>query len=247
MYMLYIDESGDIRSWEHDHFVIAGIAVHEGQVTRLSRKLDDIQKEFFPYQQIPLAFHATDLHAGRGQFASLSPEKRSALETSIYSCISSEHYPFLVAFATATHVSHASTQTQVLYDTFQDVLSRFHVLLGRQFQHDQPNKGLLIIDQAHKEDYRELIANFRHEGTRWQGVLEHIIDIPYFAGRRDTRMLQLADFCAYAVFRYYVYHDRSCFDHVLPRIDRRGPQNPPDGLKHYTRLPCQCEACSWRQ
>ena len=40
MYILYIDESGDPYSWdEQNHFVLAGVAVHEGQVRNITSKL----------------------------------------------------------------------------------------------------------------------------------------------------------------------------------------------------------------
>jgi len=74
----------------------------------------------------------------------------------------------------------------------------------------------------------------------------NIPDIPYFATGRDIRMLQLADFCAYAAFRRRNAGDDSLFKRILPRYDRRAPNHPPDGLKHITRLPCKCESCGWR-
>ena len=49
MYILYIDESGDSYYWnEQNHFVLAGVAVHEGQVRNITSKLDEIQNKFFP-------------------------------------------------------------------------------------------------------------------------------------------------------------------------------------------------------
>lgn len=102
------------------------------------------------------------------------------------------------------------------------------------------------MDQAHREQYRESFTEFKKRGTAFQGRLKNIIDIPYFAGRLDTRMIQLADFTAHAVFRYYNHQDASYFQQILPRFDRRDPLHPPDGLKHYTREVCSCEACKWR-
>jgi hypothetical protein len=242
-----MDESGDPQAGQHDNFVLAGVAVHEGQIYRISKQLDDIQTRFFPDRQMPLGFHATEIRGGRNPpFSTLSPNIREQLMNEIYECISSSHFPFLAAFATVMHVSVAESPHQVLHDTFQDLLQRFNILLTRQFNYGQPNKGLVIIDQARQQRYRELFADFKRTGTQYQGYLKDIIDIPYFAGRRDTRMMQLADFCAYAVFRYYQQGDDHYFQKILPRFDRPGPRDPPDGLKHYTRQSCSCEACAWR-
>jgi hypothetical protein len=242
-----MDESGDPEAWNHDNFVLAAVAIHEGQVFWLSKQLDDIQARFFPNRQLPLSFHATDIRAGRSHpFDALDSATRTQLMYAIYDCISSASFPHLIAFATAMHVSAAQSSHQVLHDTFQDLLQRFNRFLTRQSNFGLLNKGLLIIDQSHQPRYRELFADFKRAGTQYQGYLSNIIDIPYFAGRRDTRMIQLADFCAYAVFRYYQNNDDGYFRRILLRFDRRGPRDPPDGLKHFTRQNCSCEACVWR-
>lgn len=242
-----MDESGDPEAWNHSNFVLGAVAVHEGQVFHLGKKLDDVQARFFPSWQVPLGFHATEIRGGKNPpFKQLSPPARSQLMFEIYDCISTAGFPQLVAFATVMHVSTAQSTHQVLHDTFQDVLQRFNIFLTRQHKFGQTNKGLVIIDQARQARYRELFADFKRAGTQFQGPLSNVIDIPYFAGRRDTRMLQLADFCAYAVFRNYEYNDNSYFQRILPKFDRRGPRDPPDGLKHFTLVNCACEACVWR-
>ncbi|MBX8646087.1 MAG: DUF3800 domain-containing protein, partial [Thermoplasmata archaeon] len=48
-YLLYVDESGDPLGWrDQTHFILGAIAVHEGQVNTISRKLDEIQRIVFP-------------------------------------------------------------------------------------------------------------------------------------------------------------------------------------------------------
>ena len=246
MYLLYLDESGDPNGWTaQNHFVLGAVAIHEGQVYQLTEQLGRIQQSFFPGISIPIAFHATDIRAARGRFRDLHQDDRDRLLYDIYQVIHAARFPNLIAFATAIHVSAATSPNQVLHDTFQDICQRFNTFLMRQFKLGHPDKGLLIIDRAHEGRYRELIADFQRSGTAY-GYLGNIVDIPYFASRNDTRMIQLADFCAYAVFRYYESGDTDYFGQILPRFDRRAPRNPPDGLKHITSEPCSCKACSWR-
>jgi hypothetical protein len=110
-----------------------------------------------------------------------------------------------------------------------------------------PSKGLLIIDKAHETHYKDLINEFRQFGVKG-GYLGNIVDIPYFSASKDTRMLQLADFCAYAVYRYYDKSDYTYLDKIMSRFDRRDKFHPPDGLKHMTKdLSCKCVDCSWRR
>jgi hypothetical protein len=61
MYLFYVDESGVPTGWQQqDSFVLAGIAVHEGQVWRLSRQVDDIQSHHFPEISVPIELHASE-------------------------------------------------------------------------------------------------------------------------------------------------------------------------------------------
>ncbi|MHB1867448.1 MAG: helix-turn-helix domain-containing protein [Nitrososphaerales archaeon] len=87
-----------------------------------------------------------------------------------------------------------SSVGKVYVTGFTDDRSRFNIMLVRQFNYGAPNKGLMIVDQAHEDQYRKLVAGFQTKGSKY-GLLTHIVDIPYFATRKDTRMLQLADFC----------------------------------------------------
>jgi hypothetical protein len=117
--------------------------------------------------------------------------------------------------------------------------------LLRLAQNGRPEKGLLIIDRAHEEHYRRFISEFQKSGTQY-GYLGNIIDIPYFAGLPHTRMLQMADLCAYATYRRYENGDHSLFDVIVDKFDHRIPKKP-DGLKHFTTdKRCSCEACCWR-
>ncbi|MEM2904801.1 MAG: DUF3800 domain-containing protein [Candidatus Bathyarchaeia archaeon] len=248
LYLLYLDESGDPTGWQDQkHFVLGAVAVHEGQVWRIAKMLDDVQARYFPDVSIPIAFHAAEIRLGRRIFDDLAPNKREQLLDDLYQVLYASQFPNLVAFATAIHVTCVKSADQALHDTFQDVCQRFNTFLVRLFKSGRPSKGLLIIDEAHEGRYRELIAQFRREGTDY-GYIDNIVDIPYFTRLRDTRMMQLADLRAYATFRYYEYNDRVYFDKVLPRFDRRLPDHPPDGLKHITmRRDCECEACVWRR
>jgi hypothetical protein len=225
---------------------MGAVAVHEGQVSDLSKELDKIQRRYFPGIKIPIALHATDIYQAKGPFHDLKPDQRQTLMLDVYRLIGEQHFPNFVAFATVLHISALPKEDIALDMVFADMSDRFNLFLKRHYRRGHPTKGLLIIDQTHTQQYRELLRKYHSDGTRY-GNLENIVDIPYFASINDTRLLQLADFLAYSVFRYYERNDRKYFDIVLPRFDRRGPNEPPDGLKHITKsVPCSCVACEWR-
>jgi len=247
MYLLYLDESGDPNGWQSQkHFVLGGVAVHEGQVYRLTNELDGIQNRYFPGVSYRLAFHVTDIRRGKGHFQDFAPNYREQILSDLYDIIQNVRFPNLVAFATAIHLSAVSSSQQVRHSTLEDVCQRFNTFLSRQYKTGYPTKGMLIIDRTREEEYRTFIDEFQRTGTKDLRFLGNIIDIPYFARCHETRLLQLADLIAHAVFRYYERAETKHFDTILPRFDRRSPSHPPDGLKHITREPCSCCACSWR-
>jgi hypothetical protein len=246
--LLYLDESGTPNGWQSQrNFVLGAVAIHEGQISQLSKQLDEVSRYYFPGRNFPIELHAEHINGGKQVFRELPPDQRTRLMRDIYSWIADVPFPKLVAFATCIHYSMVWDGDQVLRDTLQDVCSRFNKFLTREF-HKRRNKGLLIIDEGRESEYRRLLADFKRTGTDYEGYLSNIIDIPYFARSLDSRMIQLADFVSYAVFQYYEHNDPQYIDRISLKFDRRAPQHPADGLKHMTSdRTCTCEACSWRR
>jgi hypothetical protein len=247
LHLLYVDESGDPRGWKvQSHFVLAAVAVQEDHTFDLIRRMDIIQKKYFPSVHIPIPFHAVEIREGKGHFDKMAPEDRENLLLDICNLIGRQRFPRLVTFATVLHISVLRTQDEALDRTVADLTNRFNIFLNRLRTKGHPSKGLLIIDQAHQERYRDLIHEYQSKGSKY-GYLGHIIDIPYFAGLSDTRLLQLADVCAYSVYRCYERNDSKYFDAIFPSFDKVAPSEGPDGLKHFTEEECTCVACDWHR
>lgn len=239
MYILYIDESGDPSpNNSQNHLVLGGIAVFEGEIYKLTTALDDIQEKIFPGIRAPIELHAQHIHDGKGRFRSLTDSERESLMANIYRVIANANWPGLIAFATAVHVSAVSSYDELRPRAFEDMCQRFNTFLVREYKFGTPQKGLLVVDRSHSEkQYLQLIARFRQEGTTY-GYLGNVVDIPYFTDSHNTRMMQLADFCAYAVYRYYEESDPSYLNVIRPRFDKRTSTGLPDGFK-YIRDPAR--------
>lgn len=244
MYLFYVDESGTPTGWtEQDNFVLGAVAVHEGQVRRLSEELGVVQKQFFPSIQIPLEFHASVIHRGKGRFKHMPLDQRADLLDAAYAVIAGAGFPNLVVFITAIHVTAVQVPSQALRDCLEDICERFNTFLVRQFNAGYKDKGILIMDRSGREQrVRELMAEFECHGTR-HGYLGNIIDVPYFADSSHTRMLQLADLVTFAGSRYFNRNDPTYLDKILERIDRRSRWGEMVGLKHIVGSDYQC-ACS---
>jgi len=243
MYIFYLDESGDPSAWEgHRHFVIAGVAVHEGQIEALSRQLAQVQEKYFPGISIPIPFHATDIRGHRKQFEHLSFSVREEILESVYRVIRTSHFPDLIVFAAVLDMNYAKDYFHARHVTFEEVCSAFNNFLIWQHRQDFTTKGMVVLDRNREEHYRQLLSDFK-KGTKY-GYLGNVVDIPYFATCRETRMLQLADFCANAVFRHYEKKDSKAVNMILPKVYRLPGTSTLDGLRHLTKNEnCDCIAC----
>jgi hypothetical protein len=245
MYLLYLDESGAPNSWRvQNHFVLGGIAVHEGQTHILQQRLDAIQKQHFPDIHVPLPFHATDIREGIDRYRLKQKTEREEILTEVYRVITSMDVPNVIVFAVALSVDSAHNREQVLHDSFEEICSEFNNYLIWQARTGTPSKGLLIMDERERvREYRGLLDNLMQSGTKY-GYLGNIADIPYFARSPETRMLQLADFVANAVFRYYENRENKYLDMIMPCIARKPTDHRIYGLRHITiNRKCRCCAC----
>lgn len=168
---------------------------------------------------------------------------------SVYEVIVQSWYPSAALSATAIHITAVQSAEQALSDTFEDITQRINTFLVRLHRIGNPQKSLLVIDRSDETEgkYRTLIPDFKTWETS-SGYLGNIVDIPYFSQSGDTRLLQLEDFVAYAVFRYYGRDDPRFLDRILPRFDGRTRDSGRDGLKHIIRTAesCRCLACDCR-
>jgi hypothetical protein len=227
------------------------MSVYEGQIYSLSKKLDDLQKKYFPGIEIPIEFHSHWIRTGKGQFRSFSPEERENIISDVYSILEKEHFPNVIAFATVLDITAVINPAQVTRTCFENIcqnfnLNLYHAMKISQAKGMQFSKGLVIIDRGREKQYRQLFSEFKSEELV-QKHLANIVDIPYFAACSDTRMLQYADFIANAAWRYYEKDDSSLIDKII-HLFYRGPKTyPVPGLNHITKKTCECYSCKFKK
>ena len=96
---------------------------------------------------------------------------------------------------------------------FEEVCNRFDLFLRRlHFRDSDTNRGLVVMDKSHYEDVLQgLAAKYREHGTRW-GDLRNMAEVPLFVDSAASRLIQLADLLAWAVWRYYEHADTRYFN-----------------------------------
>ena len=251
MYLLYLDASGTPDSTNEENFVLGGIAVFERRIYWLTQSFNQIEQSYFPDRSEPLEFHASVIRARREEpWTSMPLKQRQQVMNDVYSVVSEESYPGLVAFAAAIHRASLPEGEQPLPRAFEEICRRFDLFLSRRrTEEDDIQRGLVILDACRASEmgtFRALWTEYSVGGTRW-GRFRNLTDIPLFADSRATRMLQLADFCSYAVYRRYESGDTSYLDKIIDRFDQKG--GIIHGLFHFTadHHNCWCPACSSRR
>jgi hypothetical protein len=256
MYILYLDESGthnDARS-----FVLAGIAVFEREIHWFAQDVDALQTRYFPgIGNEPIEFHASKLRAPDDKLVApynqISLTQRRQLAADMYQIIRERRGVLFGAV-----IEKASCQNNDPYElAFEDLTSRFDHFLrrynwsisntGAVGQAREEQRGLIAVaESAYRENLVVLGERFRGGSTRW-GNLHAIADVPFFLPAKNTRLLQIADFCSNAIYGRYNNGMTRDFDLISSKFDR-DENGRVHGLSHRCANPeCQCIACLTKQ
>ena len=247
MFILYLDESG--YHTQANYFVLAGLAVFEREIHWFAQDLDTLQQRYFPGTTEPIEFHASPLRVTRDQgvpppFNKLSRDERRELMTSIYQIIRGRQG---VLFGVAIEKASRPNQDHYAF-AFESLVSRFDLYVRRYnaSRAEGEHRGIIAVaESSYRENLEVLGEQFRGGGTRW-GTLHTLAEVPFFLPAKNTRLLQLADFCANAIYGRYNSGFTRDFDLIAPRFDRE--QGRIHGLVHISRdHECQCPACLSRR
>jgi hypothetical protein len=142
------------------------------------------------------------------------------------------------------HFDPSKTRTSVAEQAFEQVISRYEHFLNRlSIRTEQNCLGLIVHDNnqtvAHK--HTQLMRQFHSQGTLWTKI-NRIIETSLFVDSKLTRMVQIADLCAYALRRYVENQETDLFHRIFNRADAFG--NRAVGVRHFAGLNCRCDICN---
>lgn len=260
MYLLYLDESGThIGS---PAFVLAGLAVHEQDAWHLQKKLNAVLASRVPKPLNPLDFelHAAEIKnpvkniRGRkvtSRWAQLPVKERFGVIGATYRALANYRCQDAARpcalFGAVVDGSFKDREQRA----YEEVLNKFDELLTRQAHESGVHeRGIVIHDRRVVEaDVQEWTQAWREVAGRI-GKLTHIVDVPFFADSRASRLIQAADFVAWGLFRYYgpAQDDRWIKD-LWSRFDAVG--SAMHGLIHvhpaFKASTCPCPPCASRR
>lgn len=246
MYVLYLDDSGSARNPKENFIVLGGICVPERSIYWLTNQLELLAGQICPSDPRRVEFHASDIFGGRDEpWNRFSKDERIDIIRNVLKLLEKANQD-TVAFACAVHKASYPGRDPIEL-AFEDLASRFDMFLARLF-HKQASQhqGLIVFDKSSYETGLQTLAlRFRSSGTRWR-KLNTVCEVPFFVDSKASRIIQLADHIAYAVFRRYEAEDIKYFNLIESRFD--SSDGVIHGLCHKEPLnqSCTCPACMSR-
>lgn len=125
-------------------------------------------------------------------------------------------------FAAALNKQHFSGQ-DIAQEAFTQVCSRFDLFLMRLFRgKGDKQRGLIIFDKSNTEArIQSLARDFKYSGHQY-GMIRNYAEVPVFLDSKASRLIQLADLVAFAIFRHYEHNDSQFFEIIEKCFDSEG-------------------------
>lgn len=215
------------------------MAIHESDVEAMRLEVERIVQQNLDPHLHKVELHAQPMRSGKGEWRSIPKEVRTKMLQSMsqllgtFSPPSGRRYGLFSVVRAPEAVAYADP----LERTFEELLLRFNEMLVRLKGNDF---GIVVADKAKYESILQpVVRRWRESGTRF-APLTKLVEVPLFVDSRATRMIQLADFVAHAVYRKYHAADGTYLDPMLPRFDATGGKV--HGLVHLTKdhRTCSC-------
>ena len=227
MHLLYLDESGSVADPVQQYFVLAGVAIFERKTHWVEQSLDAIAKQFSPTDPHTIELHGSPMRSGREGWKSHPlPIRLTAIKDALQVGIT-DHYPKGVRLFGAVVRKDSLVGEDPVTHAFEQLSSRFDLFLKRLHnKHADSQRGLMLFDESSTEQRIQTLAReFKYTGHTW-GKTSNYAEVPVFLDSRASRLIQLADLVAYAMFRKYEHADDSFFAPIRHCFDSEG------GIQH---------------
>ncbi len=218
MHLLYVDESGHADEVTQKYFIMVGVSFFEKQTYWVANELDAIAARFNPADPFSIELHGSPMKQGKGIWKGISGHARAeAFKDSLNVLVKSHKTNRL--FGIALEKAAIYPQDPVQY-AFEQLLSRFDHYLMRLHKKNDSQRGLVILNKStHERTLQNLATTFRTIGHT-SGVLRNLSEVPLFLDSKASRLIQLADLVAYAMFRHFEKGDSDLYNIIEPRFDQ---------------------------
>ena len=225
MHLLYLDESGSVADPNQRYFVLGGISVFERTTHWIEQPLNEIAKRFAPDQPQAIELHGSPMRSGREGWKAFPLQERNAAICDALKVACDHHHRTGNArfFGAVVKKSSLAGKGDPVEHAFEQLSNRFDLFLQRLYKkHADPQRGIILFDKSSTELRIQTMArDFKYAGHAW-GKTKNYAEVPVFLDSRASRLIQLADLVAYALFRFYEYADNTYYDVIKRCFDSEG-------------------------
>lgn len=223
MYLFYIDESGSVADPSQQFFILAGVSIFERKTHWVEQPLNDIAARFNPQDPWSIELHGSPMRSGReGWKAHRLFDRLTAMDDVLQHGVANHHRNGVVLFGAAIKKSSVAGQDPVEL-AFDQLSSRFDLFLKRRHnKHNDSQRGIMLLDKSSTEQrIQQLAREFKYVGGQW-GQTKNYAEVPVFLDSKATRLIQLADMVAFAMFRHFEHNDSRWFNLIQHCFDSEG-------------------------
>lgn len=232
MHLLYLDESGSVADPAQQYFVLAGVAVFERSTHWVEQSLNRVACKFSPQNPYAVELHGSPMRSGRDGWKSYPlPDRLDAIKEALRVGVAEQNRKSIRLFGAVIRKGALSGEDPVTH-AFEQLSSRFDLFLKRLYnKYNNPQRGVMLFDKSSTEQrIQNLAREFKYTGHTW-GKTSNYAEVPVFLDSKASRLIQLADLVAFALFRNYEHQDPTFYDVIKHCFDAEG------GVEHglYTR------------
>lgn len=237
MHLLYVDESGSPSDPNQSFFILAGIAIFERQTHWVETQMNEIAARFCPEDPYAIELHGSPMRSGKSEWRAFPMTDRVQAIKDCLDIIADSKGKYRLFASVVERGAHGADEP--IKSCFEQLASRFDKYLQRSHSKGKPERGIAIFDTSHTErSIQSLARSFKHDGHSF-GKLRNFAEVPLFLDSKASRLIQLADLVAFAIYRHFQAGDsqyyeiiEKCFDSVGGTVHglnvRRAPQ--PQGV-----------------
>lgn len=223
MHLLYLDESGSVADPNQKFFVLAGVAVFERKTHWVEQRLNDVAARFSPANPYDVELHGSPMRSGRDGWKTFPLQDRlQAIKDALRVGIAEEAMRGVRLFGAVVKKTSLAGEDPVEH-AFEQLSSRFDLFLKRIYaKHNDAQRGIILFDKASTERRIQTLAReFKYAGHTW-GKTKNYAEVPVFLDSKASRLIQLADLVAFALYRFYEANDNSFYDVIKCCFDSEG-------------------------
>jgi hypothetical protein len=160
------------------------------------------------------------MRKGKDFWRKVPAEKRLQMIGDVGNVLAKSDNRGVVLFAVAIEKSSSCFGEPVVQLAVEEICGRFNLFLARRHREGDTQRGMIVFAEGRFDQRaRTWVRTFRRSGTRIGSIRNFAEDLPYSASANDSRMLQLADYVAHAVFLEYEQNDDSLLQPIRHKFD----------------------------